>query len=171
MVPQATFFTLPELCRRHFRIWFSNEVSVYQLKWEHAERPALNYNNKESYGQNIYIKPMFYIQCNRWITRNCSAKTSPAVPQTVFIASFNVLIAKPISVHMHINSQARAARQSGLRVLILIMRRSSSLLTDYSHSPPHHQSYSSQSTSYGFKCIGNRSICINIHLFFPLVGG
>ena len=55
---------------------------------------------------------MFYIQCNRWITRNCSAKTSPAVPQTVFIASFNVLIAKPISVHMHINSQARAARLS-----------------------------------------------------------
>ena len=167
MVAQATFFTLPELCRRHFRIWFSNEVSVYQLKWEQAERPALNYNNKESYGQNIYIKPMFYIQCNRWITRNCSAETSPAVPQTVFIASFNVLIAKPISVNMHINT--RHARP--VRVLILIMRRSSSLLTDYSHSPPHHQSYSSQSISYGFKCIGNRSICINIHLFFPLVGG
>ena len=39
-------------------------------------------------------------------------------------------------------------------------------VTDYSDSQPHHQSYSSQGTSFGFKCIENRSICINIHLFF-----
>ena len=133
----SSFILKPKLCRRQLKIWFSDEVSVYQLKWEHAERPALNYNNKESYGQNIYIKPMFYIQCNRRITRNCSAKTSQAVPQTVFIASFNVLITNPISVHMHINSEPRVPRQSGLSIDI-DNAGSNSLVTDYSHSPPHH---------------------------------
>ena len=129
-------------------------------------RPALNYNNKESYGQNIYIKPMFYIQCNHRITRNYGAKTSPAIPQTVFNASCASLLPTPLSVFICTHeSMARVARQCWSNIDINNAEVKHSV-TDYSDSPLHHQSYSSQGTSYGFKCIGNTSICINIHLFF-----
>ena len=64
-------------------------------------------------------------------------------------------------------SGARIARQSRPHIDIDNAEVKQSV-TDYSDSQPYHQSYSSQGTSYGFKCIENRSICINIHLFFSL---
>lgn len=128
-------------------------------------RPALNYNNKESYGQNIYIKPMFYIQCNHRITRNYGAKTcNPTNCLQCFLCLPSPTSSLFICTH---DSMARVARQCWLNIDINNAEVKHSV-TDYSDSPPHHQSYSSQGTSYGFKCIGNRSICINIHLFFSL---
>ena len=128
---------------------------VYQLKAERAA--SLNYNNKESYGENIYIKPCFISSVIAGPHATAAGQISGAVPQLLFSISL-------LEARARLNIVMHGPHARHVQTLILIMLRSSRLrqiihIARHIINPP-------QSSGHFLwtQCTGLRSICINIHL-------
>ena len=102
---------------------------VYQLKAERAA--SLNYNNKESYGENIYIKPCFISSVIAGPHATAAGQISSPTTAFQHFTSWST------STAQYCNARPARAARPDIDINNAEVKQTE---TDYSYRPPHHQS-------------------------------